>query len=81
MDFVGGKISGPIERQQITSFVEGKRFQRFAALQLAKYILEQGPKQFRIERVEEGSQIGVAGDVFDAVDGLEVLVVSPLVES
>jgi len=39
MDFVGGKPTGAVERQQITSFMENESLQGLAALQLAKHIL------------------------------------------
>ncbi len=42
VDFVGGKIPGAVQREQIRSLVEDERLQGLAALQLAKHILEQG---------------------------------------
>ena len=55
-------------------------FQDFAALELSEYGLEGRSQLFAVDVVEEGSHMGIGGNTVDMINGMEIIVVSSLVE-
>ena len=80
MDLFRREISRAIRRHQITAFMKGVRFQSFPALQLSKDIVEQGPEQIRIERIENHAHLRITRNVQDAKQALDILVVATLLK-
>ena len=80
MDLFRREISRAIHRHQITAFMKGVRFQSFPALQLSKDIVEQGPEQIRIERIENRAHLRITRNVQDAKQALDILVVATLLK-
>ena len=74
MNLLGREILRAIQRQQIAAFVEDKRFKGISALQFVEDVQEHGAKQVGLDRIEDVSHLGVAGDALDAVEVLHVLI-------
>jgi hypothetical protein len=73
MDLGGGEIGRAIERQEIRAVEINEAFQHLGALEGTEDIAEAGPELLRIDGIEEGPHLGVAGDLVDPIDGTEVV--------
>lgn len=80
LDKAGGRTevsravgAGPVQAEQIMPLVVGQSLERVAPLKLGDDGTEVGPQQLGVDWIEHGSQLGVAGDLADAVDTLEII--------
>ena len=74
MDLGGGKIGRAVQRHQVVAVQIDETFERLAALQATEDLAERGPQARGIDRIENGSHLGVGGDAADPVDGAKVVV-------
>jgi hypothetical protein len=69
-----GKVAGAIERDEVMAIEVDVVFEDLSALEAAEDVGESGSEVDRIEGVEDASHLRIAGNVFDLVDGSEVVV-------
>ena len=80
MHRAGGEIAGPIQRQQIAARVEHQRLQGLAPLQSAEHVVEHRPQSFRVDGVQDFAHAGVAGNLADAKELLQVAIMAAGIE-
>jgi hypothetical protein len=68
------------QRRQVATVVKLEGFQGFAALQRAEHIAKQRPQTLGLQGVEDFPHLGVAGNLPDAEQHLQIAVAAPLVE-
>lgn len=78
----GGKVAGTVERDEVMAPEVGVVFEYFPALQTAENVGEGGAEMDGVEGIEDRSHLRIAGNLFDAIDGSEVVIgsITSLVE-
>ena len=73
MDLGGGEIRRAVQGQQVMVIPIKEAFEHRAALEATEDLAERDSHASRVERIQDGPHLGVAGDVVDPIDGAEVV--------
>jgi hypothetical protein len=74
VDLVGTEVFDPVQGQQVTALQEEVVLQNLAALQLAEHVTKHRPEVVGVQVVEDGPQLGIAGDGVEAEHRAEVVI-------
>ena len=70
---MGGKITGAVEGNQVAALHENHLLERLSALSLTEERPVSRAEPIRVDSIETGAHLSIAGDILDMEDGPEIV--------